>query len=162
MTKTNIFGDPIIGTKSKKGNNLFSGDLDISIKPQKKQKNIFDVEMGLGSSKKKTIEKDTERSFSISIQKRVFDNQKYKCFKCGRVVKSSHMQYHHKKPWSKGGKSTLENCIGLCYECHKDLHDDARIKESAKKKKVLKNNNLMGADLFGKPPKGSKKNVFGF
>lgn len=116
--------------------------------------------LGLGSQNKKP-NRDEKRTFGGTLKNRTFDNQNGKCYKCKKPVKRSHMEFHHLKFWSKGGKSKSDNCVGLCHECHKDIHDDERIKESDKKSKSKPKNNLFGGISLGSPSKRSKS-PFGF
>ena len=146
--------------KSKNNDSLLGGNLGFGLGASKKQKNRFDIGIGLGNQRSKP-ERDDKRTFGITIQKKTYDNQNGKCFKCHIPVKSSHMEYHHLKAWSKGGKTTSDNCVGLCHNCHKDIHDDARIKEGDKKRKAPKNDNLLGGILFGQTSKRSKNSPYG-
>jgi 5-methylcytosine-specific restriction endonuclease McrA len=101
----------------------------------KKKKGKKDSPLGIGfglSSQKGETQLDSKRSFGVTLQKKTYDNQNGKCYKCHKPIKMSHMEFHHLKAWSKGGKTVSKNCVGLCHDCHKDIHDDARIKESDK------------------------------
>ena len=41
-----------------------------------------------------------------------------KCPKCGEYFDIKEMQGDHITPWSKGGKTTPENCQMLCRDCN--------------------------------------------
>jgi 5-methylcytosine-specific restriction endonuclease McrA len=38
---------------------------------------------------------------------------------CGKKLDFSDAQFGHKKAWAKGGSTTLENTLLLCYGCNK-------------------------------------------
>ncbi len=44
------------------------------------------------------------------------------CQSCGKPISPENFHVHHKIPWSRGGKTTLENALLLCEECHRKLH----------------------------------------
>lgn len=46
-----------------------------------------------------------------------------KCKLCGKKVYKKKLQIHHKVSLSQGGKSDYQNCIGVCKECHKKIHN---------------------------------------
>ena len=78
--------------------------------------------------------RDNKRSFGTTLKHRIYDTQKGKCAKCSCKIGISHMEFHHKKSWSNGGWTESKNCIGLCHNCHKDIHDDERIKTIDKRR----------------------------
>lgn len=58
---------------------------------------------------------DVTRVISSGVKKAVHERDKGKCTKC----ESTHnLQYDHIKPFSLGGKSTLENIRLLCFNCN--------------------------------------------
>jgi transcription elongation factor Elf1 len=87
--------------------------------------------------------RDSRRNFTKSQQKKIFDKQKdHRCAICGEKLELSSTHYHHKKPWAKGGKTTVQNGIAVCANCHAKLH----ITEAA--------------DGIEKNPKKSKKKAY--
>lgn len=60
--------------------------------------------------------KSEERSFSRQY---ILD----RCEECGSV---NNLTIHHKKPLSTGGSKHRENCVTLCGECHKLIHQHKR------------------------------------
>lgn len=108
--------------------------------------------LGNLNSNNKEVERDAKRSFGVNLQKRTYDRQDGKCYKCHQLVKMSHMEFHHLKAWSKGGKTIADNCVGLCPYCHKDIHDDSRQKEIDKTRKP-KDDRPFGFSPNTKPPK---------
>lgn len=65
------------------------------------------------------------RAFDDKIKRKVFEKQKTdknsdlsKCSECNNLFKFNEMEGDHIKPWSKGGKSTIENCQMLCKDCN--------------------------------------------
>ena len=53
---------------------------------------------------------------------RIFQSQQGKCACCGRELSIDEMQLHHILPRSIGGKDGFENEMGLCNECHQQIH----------------------------------------
>lgn len=67
---------------------------------------------------KKLCPKDPKRLFD-DIQRRViFRRDKGVCKKCGKKCNWDDYQADHIKPWSKGGKTIIENGQLLCSECN--------------------------------------------
>jgi len=54
------------------------------------------------------------RQFDDKTKRKVFEKQKGKCVWCKKVFKFEEMEADHITPWSKDGKTTLENCQMLC------------------------------------------------
>ena len=47
-----------------------------------------------------------------------YERQGHKCVYCGEVFEFEQMHADHITPWSKGGKTTPENCQMLCRDCN--------------------------------------------
>ena len=45
-------------------------------------------------------------------------------FKCRICGSSDGLTVHHKVPVARDGKSTLENCVCWCKECHRKYHEE--------------------------------------
>ena len=58
------------------------------------------------------------RAFTDEIKKKVYAKQNHKCNICGKEFEYSQMHGDHITPWSKGGKTTEENCQMLCRDCN--------------------------------------------
>ena len=62
--------------------------------------------------------KDPKRWFS-SEQKRIgYARSTKRCSRCGRSLTFAEFSADHKKPWSKGGRTTLRNEDILCHSCN--------------------------------------------
>ena len=59
------------------------------------------------------------RAFSESQKLKAHEKQKGKCKVCKNLFEISQMQADHIVAWSRGGKTTEENCQMLCIEDHK-------------------------------------------
>lgn len=59
------------------------------------------------------------RKFTENQKREAFERQNGKCMRCGRKFKLDEMNADHITPWSKGGKTTSENCQMLCAECNR-------------------------------------------
>lgn len=58
------------------------------------------------------------RLFSDTDKKKKYAEQDGKCAICQKPFEISKMQGDHIKPWSEGGKTTLDNCQMLCRDCN--------------------------------------------
>ena len=61
------------------------------------------------------------RTISLSIRLKVLNRDKFRCVFCGKSPATdigTKLHIDHIKPFSKGGKSTLENLQTLCEECN--------------------------------------------
>ncbi len=59
------------------------------------------------------------RAFSSKMARTAYERQKGICPKCKKHFEIEQMQADHIKPWSKGGKTTAENCQMLCADCNR-------------------------------------------
>lgn len=58
------------------------------------------------------------RKFNDTIRGIKWEQQKGICVHCEEYFKLKDMQADHKIPWSKGGKTDMENCQMLCKHCN--------------------------------------------
>ena len=63
------------------------------------------------------------RSFTESQKREVFESQKGECKICGKKFEITEMEADHITPWSKGGKTSIDNCQMLCKECNRRKSD---------------------------------------
>lgn len=59
------------------------------------------------------------RPFSDSQKRTVYEQQGGICTCCGKKYKYEEMEGDHIKPWSKGGKTEIENLQMLCRDCNR-------------------------------------------
>lgn len=59
------------------------------------------------------------RQFSEEVALATYEEQDGKCARCGKSFAFEEMEADHIVPWSKGGKTTKENCQMLCRECNR-------------------------------------------
>ena len=59
------------------------------------------------------------RKFPAKIKRAVYERQKHICAKCGGEFELKQMEADHIKPWSEGGKTTIDNCQLLCKTCNR-------------------------------------------
>jgi hypothetical protein len=59
------------------------------------------------------------RSFSPNMKRESYQRQKGVCTACGKHFEIEEMEGDHITPWSKGGKTTADNCQMLCRECNR-------------------------------------------
>ncbi|MBO5923481.1 MAG: DUF262 domain-containing protein [Lentisphaeria bacterium] len=63
------------------------------------------------------------RAFEPNMRRTAYEKQKGICKKCGNHFELEQMEADHITPWSKGGKTTAENCQMLCKECNRRKSD---------------------------------------
>ncbi len=63
------------------------------------------------------------RAFSLSMKRAAYERQKGICVKCNNHFELAEMQGDHIVPWSKGGKTTADNCQMLCQKCNATKSD---------------------------------------
>ena len=59
------------------------------------------------------------RKFDERTKKSVYVQQKKKCALCGKNIRWEEAEADHITPWSKGGKTVIENCQILCKKCNR-------------------------------------------
>ena len=59
------------------------------------------------------------RAFSPKMARTAYERQNGICPNCGKHFKIEEMQADHITPWSRGGKTTAENCQMLCADCNR-------------------------------------------
>jgi len=59
------------------------------------------------------------RSFTPKMARAAYERQKGICPACKNHFKMEGMQADHITPWSKGGRTTAENCQMLCDDCNR-------------------------------------------
>ncbi len=59
------------------------------------------------------------RTFTESQRREVYERQKGKCNICKKEYDLIDMDADHITPWSKGGKTSIENCQLLCKDCNR-------------------------------------------
>jgi hypothetical protein len=61
------------------------------------------------------------REFLPNQKREAYERQKGICPQCRKHFEIEEMQGHHVILWSKGGKTTAENCRMLCKPCHQNI-----------------------------------------
>jgi hypothetical protein len=67
--------------------------------------------------------RDSRRIFSKTQKNMIYFLYEGKCADCGIVFPEDEMEYDHKEPHSRGGRTTVENAQPMCKECHKSKGD---------------------------------------
>lgn len=83
------------------------GDEDVT-----KKSGIYEYLL-TGEEKKLSI-----RAFDRRDALAAYEKQKHKCAICGEEFEFEQMHADHITPWSKGGKTTPDNCQMLCRDCN--------------------------------------------
>lgn len=63
------------------------------------------------------------RTFTPKMARTAYERQKGVCPKCKKRYEIEEMQADHITPWSKGGKTTADNCQMLCVDCNRRKSD---------------------------------------
>lgn len=63
------------------------------------------------------------RTFSEAQKRNRYEAQHGVCAKCGKHFELKEMDADHITPWSKGGKTSLDNCQMLCRACNRTKKD---------------------------------------
>lgn len=59
------------------------------------------------------------RAFTDKQKREAYERQEGICTHCGKKFELEEMEADHITPWSKGGKTTAENCQMLCKNCNR-------------------------------------------
>jgi DNA-directed RNA polymerase subunit RPC12/RpoP len=57
---------------------------------------------------------------SSGYQKKILEQDGYKCQICGEVFPADQLEVHHIKPQAKGGRHYPANLVTLCWCCHRE------------------------------------------
>lgn len=63
------------------------------------------------------------RAFTENQKREAYEKQKGICMKCNKHFDFQGMEADHITPWSKGGKTSADNCYMLCLECNRRKSD---------------------------------------
>ncbi|MFZ5975747.1 MAG: HNH endonuclease family protein [Bacillota bacterium] len=63
------------------------------------------------------------RAFTESQKRAAYERQNGICLQCGKHFELNGMEADHITPWSKGGKTSSQNCQMLCQECNRRKSD---------------------------------------
>jgi hypothetical protein len=63
------------------------------------------------------------RAFTEAQRRVAYERQGGICPKCGQHFEISGMEADHVTPWSKGGKTSADNCVMLCADCNRRKSD---------------------------------------
>jgi len=78
--------------------------------------------------------RDKRRSFGSSQKKEILYQQDNKCAGCHEKLDPRATHFHHKKPWSSGGRTITQNGRALCPKCHEIISHKERLKKVDKKR----------------------------
>lgn len=77
-------------------------------------------------------ELDDKRQISNEDKIALFGRQST-CENCGCTFKDfTEPEYHHKERYINGGKTSLDNIMVICIDCHKKIHGKEKIKLPSK------------------------------
>ena len=63
------------------------------------------------------------RAFTPQMKREAYERQNGICIKCGKQFNFDEMEADHITPWSKGGKTSADNCQMLCKTCNRKKSD---------------------------------------
>ena len=58
-----------------------------------------------------------------TLRHNIYLDQHRLCGHCGRWTEFDQFHIHHKKTRGAGGTDDKSNLIGLCWQCHRKVHD---------------------------------------
>ena len=58
-----------------------------------------------------------------ALRVEIWNDQYCACFTCGRFCEFEKFHLHHKKSRGAGGGDDKDNLAGICWECHRKIHD---------------------------------------
>jgi len=108
--------------------NLYNHYKDENLDPKKLEKEIARLMQDEDVENKKGIylyvlnndEKHLNiRTFSDNMKREAYEKQKGYCKNCKKHFEINEMEADHIDPWSKGGKTTADNCQMLCKQCNR-------------------------------------------
>jgi len=73
--------------------------------------------------------KDNIRDFDYGQKLAIYHRDKGLCYFCKKEVNFNNSNFHHKKSWSDGGPTTVENGVLSHSSCHEKYHAKNRSKE---------------------------------
>jgi len=79
--------------------------------------------------------RDSRRAFSPTQKEAILSKQNGICVKCRKKLDPRAIHFHHKKPWSSGGRTTVANGKAVCGTCHEILSHKERLKKVDRKRK---------------------------
>lgn len=59
------------------------------------------------------------RAFTDNQKREAYERQNGVCRSCGNQFDISKMEADHITPWSKGGRTSADNCQMLCLDCNR-------------------------------------------
>ena len=118
LDRVSAAGDLIIGTDfNKKGQQEILSLVD---KAGDTLKKVPKAKRGRGSVPPN--ERDPKRVFSKKEKQEMLDRQDNKCPNCNKSKTLDEVQGHHVERHADGGRTTKDNGVSLCKDCHKDVH----------------------------------------
>ena len=104
----------------KMGGNILADDFVLPARKEPKTQQKHKVE----------YERETSRNVSLSLRLAVLSRDNFRCVFCGKSPATNigtKLHIDHIKPFSRGGKSTLENLQTLCEECNIGKSDNENL-----------------------------------
>lgn len=99
------------------------------------------------------------QEFSKRVKLEAFQRCKGHCEKCTAPLRPGNFQYDHDLSDAMGGEPTLENCVVLCTNCHKEKTGTKDQPLIAKSNRV-RNRHLNIKKGKGRPMMGSRASGF--
>jgi|Deesub1362A_J573_1020465.scaffolds.fasta_scaffold00370_31 hypothetical protein len=102
-------------------------------------------------------EKKRRKYISKADEDKLLEKQKWKCARCGKILRPGRYHLDHKKPLALGGTNSIRNLQALCPDCHhiKTKEDKKKIARTKKKEK-----NVFGLSVSSSKRGRKKKDEF--
>ncbi|MFA5188197.1 MAG: HNH endonuclease [Patescibacteria group bacterium] len=104
----------------KMGNEILADDF---ILPEREDK----------KTQRPVYKRENSRNISLSVRLKVLNRDNFRCVFCGKSPATdigTKLHLDHIKPFSKGGKSSIENLQTLCAECNLGKSDNEEIRQN--------------------------------
>ena len=75
-------------------------------------------------------DRDYRRSFTHTQQCVIWERQRGLCGECKQKLDLRTVIYHHDLPWSKGGRTVVDNGTALCPLCHQMKTFDSYVEKA--------------------------------
>jgi len=95
-------------------------------------------------------ERKRRKYISKADEDKLLEKQKWKCARCGKILRPGRYHIDHKKPLALGGSNSIRNLQALCPDCH-------HIKTKEDKKKIARAKKQEKEDIFDLSVSSSKR-----
>lgn len=85
-----------------------------------------------------------KRNVTAGMKYKILERDGFRCIYCGKQSTESELHIDHVIPFSKGGKTSVENLITACSECNLGKHDKTSVHEKRLLEIIRDRNDIFG------------------